>query len=549
MYALLMTSEPRPLARTRVMLLIACVFLAHVIYLRGAAEDTFIALRFASNLAHGHGLVWNPGMPPVEGYTDFLWVLLCAGAIRLGIPGLAFAQALSIACGLAIVLLTYAIGRRLMEWPPPVAAVPAALLAVSGPLATWSASGMESTLFTLLILVAAQQLADFWRTGSSSAAARSAFALLLSTLTRPEGVLIAGLLLGVSAAVALVRSRRSIGAIAAAIGVYVIGFGLYFAWRYSRYGYLMPNTYYAKTGGGIGQILRGGLLAYLFLMQFAVPLIPGALLALWEHGFPSTVALREDPLRWFRQHAFSVFAALICVAYTANNILVGGDYMAMHRFFVPVLPFMYLLFGLLIAAVYTQVSRPANRVGLTALVTFVLFATFFPSTVLERSFFASPPQQHGDYRGVQIERWHVARLSVIGDFFKRYRRDPAESLATPAIGAIGYYSDMTVYDIHGLVDTHIAHMPPPPGFAQKRPGHGRSDLPYTFSLHPTYVMFSRDLTPKPLELWNYIPDELRATVEREYVHQSATLVDERNGERGYFTFFERRDSARQRESQ
>ena len=94
---------------------------------------------------------------------------------------------------------------------------------------------------------------------------------------------------------------------------------------------------------------------------------------------------------------------------------------------------------------------------------------------------------------MQIERWHVARLSVIGRFFDGYRRDPSESLATTAIGAIGYYADMQIYDIHGLVDIHIAHMPPPPGFGTRRPGHGRSDLKYTFSLKPTYVMFSRDL--------------------------------------------------------
>jgi arabinofuranosyltransferase len=544
---LLTTLEPRPLTRERLVLLIASLFLAHVFYLRGAAEDTFIALRFASNLAHGHGLVWNPGLPPVEGYTDFLWVVLCAAAIKLGIPGLAFAQGLSIACGVAIVLLTYTIGRRVMEWPSIVAAVPAALLAASGPLATWSSSGMESTLFTLLILIATHQLAWSWRTYSSSAMLLASVALLLSTLTRPEGLMIAGLLLGLSALVALVRSPRLLGSLALAIGLFAVGFSLYFAWRYARYGYVMPNTYYAKTGGGIGQILRGGLLAYLFLMQFAVPLMPGVLLALWENGLPSVAAVRADPAGWFRRQAFSVFAAVICIAYTANNILVGGDYMAMHRFFVPVLPFMYLLFGHLIAAVHARMTRPENRVGLAALVTFVLAATFFPSTVLERSFFASPPQQHGDYRGVQIERWHVARLSVIGQFFQTYRRDPAESLATTAIGAIGYYSEMRIYDIHGLVDTHIAHLPPPPNFAKARPGHGRSDLPYTFSLQPTYVMFSRDLTPQPIELWMYVPPALRAAVDRDYVHQSVRLVDERNGENGYFTFFERRDSARRRD--
>ena len=62
--------------------------------------------------------------------------------------------------------------------------------------------------------------------------------------------------------------------------------------------------------------------------------------------------------------SFIVFAAIDRHRiYTASNVLVGGDYMAMHRFFVPVLPFMYLLFGLLVSALYARIARPANAFG------------------------------------------------------------------------------------------------------------------------------------------------------------------------------------------
>ena len=177
------------------MIAITLVFLSHVVYLNCVAEDAYIALRFAKNLAGGHGLVWNPGAPPVEGYTDFLWVLASAGAMAIGLPGVWFVQGLSVAAGLATLGLTYLIGRRLMAWPPTVALVPCAMLAVCGPFATWSSSGMESTLFGFLILVAAYQFALVWRTGQADCCASGALALLLSTLTRPEGMLIAALLL------------------------------------------------------------------------------------------------------------------------------------------------------------------------------------------------------------------------------------------------------------------------------------------------------------------------------------------------------------------
>ena len=35
-------------------------------------------MRYAKNLAEGHGLVWNPGGERVEGYYNPLWVLLMA---------------------------------------------------------------------------------------------------------------------------------------------------------------------------------------------------------------------------------------------------------------------------------------------------------------------------------------------------------------------------------------------------------------------------------------------------------------------------------------
>src|SRR5208283_5252873 len=38
-------------------------------------DDAMISMRYARNLAQGAGLRWNPGLAPVEGYTNFLWTL------------------------------------------------------------------------------------------------------------------------------------------------------------------------------------------------------------------------------------------------------------------------------------------------------------------------------------------------------------------------------------------------------------------------------------------------------------------------------------------
>jgi len=66
-------------------LVFAAIFVAHAFYLGVIAEDAFISFRFAKNLAIGNGLVWNAGEPPVEGYTNFLWVVISAAVLRAGL--------------------------------------------------------------------------------------------------------------------------------------------------------------------------------------------------------------------------------------------------------------------------------------------------------------------------------------------------------------------------------------------------------------------------------------------------------------------------------
>src|SRR5262245_36974515 len=41
-------------------------------------DDALISYRYAQHLAAGQGLVWNVGDAPVEGYTNFLFVVLIA---------------------------------------------------------------------------------------------------------------------------------------------------------------------------------------------------------------------------------------------------------------------------------------------------------------------------------------------------------------------------------------------------------------------------------------------------------------------------------------
>src|SRR3972149_6284381 len=62
------------------------LFLAQAICLWGfTIDDVAISYRYALHLASGDGLGWNPGASPVEGCSNFLWVLILAAVKWTGL--------------------------------------------------------------------------------------------------------------------------------------------------------------------------------------------------------------------------------------------------------------------------------------------------------------------------------------------------------------------------------------------------------------------------------------------------------------------------------
>src|SRR6185369_4563880 len=49
-------------------------------------DDAMISMTYAKNLALGHGLVWNQGEIPIEGYTNPLWTIMMSFFHLFGLP-------------------------------------------------------------------------------------------------------------------------------------------------------------------------------------------------------------------------------------------------------------------------------------------------------------------------------------------------------------------------------------------------------------------------------------------------------------------------------
>jgi arabinofuranosyltransferase len=529
-----------------VFLIISTVFILHSIYLAVPAEDSFISFRFAKNLAEGYGLVWNIGQLPVEGFTNFLWVLICTLGTLAKFDIILFAQFFGITAGIFTLFYVFKISRQI-GLNDTTALLPCLFLAISGPFATWASSGMETNLFTLFIVGSAYHSISFWKSGKSKSLNLSFLFCFLATLTRPEGFGIFLLMLFSHIIFYLKKEKlgRNKKPLIVGVLVYLVPFIIYFTWRYSYFGFLLPLTFYAKTGGTFHQWFRGLKYLIYFSLHFILPFLPMLIYVFWKRK--NLVKNKKFSIpEWLRKplssSSFSLmFCALFCSVYIFYIILVGGDYMAMYRFFVPILPFIYIL----LTAGFNLMKNSGQTISNNSLaVIFILIAltsTIVQSTPLEKVLFHKPGITHGQYQGVSTERWHSNRLTRIGKFFNEYKKSDDESLATDAIGAISFYSNLKVYDFHGLVDPVIAKMEFE-DLGKGFPGHEKIDLLYTLSKQPTYFIFSREFSNEPADYPSYSP-KVNKLLREEYMIISKWLKDEKNNEEGYFTFLQRKDKS------
>ncbi|MCK6448542.1 MAG: hypothetical protein L6Q99_19295 [Planctomycetes bacterium] len=115
-------------------------------------DDAFITYRYAENLAHGQGLVYNPGAPwePVLGTTTPLYALILSALTACGLPVVKASVAFNILCeALAALFLAHLLGRR-----PVVTAVALGSFAAVPQIARITVGGMEPPLLVALALAA-----------------------------------------------------------------------------------------------------------------------------------------------------------------------------------------------------------------------------------------------------------------------------------------------------------------------------------------------------------------------------------------------------------
>ncbi len=207
-------------------------------------EDAAMLLRYSEHVADGLGIVWNPGEHPVDGATDFLFMLMVAALKRAGAEAVAAARLLGLTAHLAAVAAVYLGIRRLSPAPAWFAAWAAAWLG-AGTGVAYIAAGFGTPVFALSACLMAALAIRIDRVGETWRRAAVFAVLALATgLIRPDGAALAGmswlgLVLGSR------EPRRK--TILAFLAVFGLAGGAYFLWRWSLFGYPLPNPAYVKA--------------------------------------------------------------------------------------------------------------------------------------------------------------------------------------------------------------------------------------------------------------------------------------------------------------
>lgn len=424
------------------------------------SDDSYITLRTVSNFIHGYGLTWNID-ERVQAYTHPLWMFLLSGAYFC-VRSIYFSSLLLSLCvsALAIILFAFRLAPS-----PYIAVVGVAILAASKSFIDFSTSGLENPLTHLLIILFARVFFQERRYKHSLLWLSLLSSMMI--LNRMDTVLL-------FLPPLIYAWYRAPGSKLKALRTIFLAFLPFIVWELFSlfyYGFLFPNTAYAKLNTGIstGQFVKQGL-AYLISSSSFDPLL---------FFIPVSTAILVVILRRWK----SMPLLLGMVLYTAYVVRVGGDFMA-GRFLTP--PFLIAVILLV-----RNIPSSAQVFWATIFVTVILLGFLVPNS---RWYVINPSIEVIDSRGVADEHMYYASATGLLNF----RRDIAmPNFLSAQMGlqaqlhhdkvdvhsAIGYFSfeagpQVHVVDDLALTDPLLARLPLDPTKSQNwRIGHFPRPIP------------------------------------------------------------------------
>jgi len=433
--------ERKPRNHTILYFLLLAFFLLQVLcYFYFTIDDSYIGFRYAQNFAQGKGLVFNLG-EKVEGYSNFLWMVILGLLSRLNLGIELTAKILGITFSVLAIFILLSLSRRISQDKRNSNALCLLLLLISPGFGLWAVSGMETALFTFLVTAGV-----FCYVSDENKRIFSLAPVLfaLAAMTRPEGAAFF-MVSFLHRLIFRLKEHRIYFKDFIWLASFAVIYFPYFIWRFNYYGYLFPNTVYAKVNHGFQQYTAGLKYIFRFLQYNTAGFLFPVLAIIFVYGTKR------------RREFWASYLGLIILFYTGFIFLVGGDWMHEFRFFVPILPVAYLIIQEGVKLFYqfipqerfpSFVATKISRIFSQRLIAHSVFASVFLFTLLH----AYQVKSDVDHYGELLREHHFKVAKWLKD-----NAPPSSKIAIIDIGVIPFVSGCYTIDMCGLADTDIAH--------------------------------------------------------------------------------------------
>jgi len=432
-------------------------------------EDAYISFRYAENIADGYGLVFNRDGEVVEGYSNPTWVLLLSIFNKFGLGTIVAGRCLGLVFGSLTLLELILLFRLLYPTGIDRGTMAAVVLATAPYYLFWSQTGLENGLFIYLLVLGLRlaMIEDL----KPAAFPYSSVAYLLLAVTRPEGIMYFGII-GAWKIVKLAGKydKNSINRLLLWALLVIIPFALFLIWRYTTFGALVPNTFFAKVNNGIRWNLKVGtryLLGFLTHALWApllVPIVAALITRTTKISQLSDISTEAPEKRLLLAVLMQAAMLVIFILY------VGGDIHPNDRFGVPLLVFSSIATFVLLGRFGGKAWWRRISFGVCVLFVLLNLGYSFPP-----AYGISPPiHRPPNFLAANLAGL-ISGRKTINEIYNRFTNPPVDALesvgrdlnsnpdingllAAEQCGKIPYFYDQPVLDLLGLNDPDIAQL-------------------------------------------------------------------------------------------
>lgn len=315
-------------------------------------DDANIYFTYAKNFSDGFGFVFFPGGERVEGFTSFAWMLIVIFAYNITGNFELLLLIINFLFFIVLISILFKYINFLVEEKSILnnsTVLFFAFLVLIPGFVDWNViSLMETGLWTLLITTISLIILESAQKNIGRNYSILFIILnILLLLARPESLLLGPVFLLLKTFNDYFRTKNISKAVILNLPIYlvfILAVLLLSIWRLDYFGYLFPNTYYAKVGSPNLNFTNGlHYLRQFFLYNNPLTLVSSLIIII--SGFILIKKIFRSGINSL--NSFDIIQINLTIISTIGVVIplyTGGDHFGLSRFYQSYVPIMYLLF-------------------------------------------------------------------------------------------------------------------------------------------------------------------------------------------------------------